>query len=86
MHFCKANIEETVLPPAPPPLPADLGQFKKLTRVVDNDGVGTMAPYMALKKAQREQEAAQEAARVLGDAEEDVNTHDGTIETTPGLI
>lgn len=45
-----------------------------------------MAAYMALKKAQREQEAAQEAARVLGDAEEDVNTHDGTIETTPGII
>ena len=55
--FCKAAVEERVpgvpdlgqLPP-PPPLPTDLGQFKKLKRVIDNDGVGTMAAYMALKK------------------------------------
>lgn len=58
LTFCKANVEEIVQPvhgdlgslPPPPPLPTDLEQFKKLKRAMDNDGVGTIGAYMALKK------------------------------------
>ncbi|KAL8132402.1 hypothetical protein AgCh_008051 [Apium graveolens] len=54
----EANVEEIVQPvhgdlgplPPPPPLPTDLAQFKKLKREMDNDGVGTMGTYIALKK------------------------------------
>ena len=84
------NMEEIVQPvhgdlgplPPPPPLPTDLAQFKKLKRAMDNDGVGTMSAYMALKKTQLEQEAT----HVIDAEEEDLGKIDDTVAIVGGII
>lgn len=89
--FCKATVEEIVPPlptdlgplPPPPPLPTDLGQFKKLKRAIDNDGVGTMGAYMALKKSQQELEATN---HVMDAEAEDMGNIDDTIGFVAGIL
>lgn len=44
-------VEENL--PPPPPLPTDLQPFQQLKRA-DNDGIGTMAAYLSLRKSQQE--------------------------------